>query len=125
MAAIDWAAVLAMFPADPALAALPVPAQTDILAYVNTTLAVRVFGGEESPKLRLARIYLAAHYATASGPSAAGLSGVVTSESVGIGSASRSYAAPNASSSAWGSTSYGRLYAELLRTTSARFPRVL
>ncbi len=123
MAAIDWDAVVALASE---LAATPEDAQDTILAYVNTTLAVAAFGGETSPKLKLVRVLLAAHMAsglTVGG--AAGVKGPVTSETVGANSISRSYGSTvSGSGSDFESTPYGRQYLAIVRTSSARFPRV-
>ena len=43
-------------------------AQTLILDYVNITLSVRIFGGEDVPKTKLARVLLACHLATLATP---------------------------------------------------------
>jgi hypothetical protein len=62
VAAILWTDVTGFFPNDTFLASVPVAAQTVILSYVNTEMSVAFFGGDENgTKLRLARIYFAAH----------------------------------------------------------------
>jgi hypothetical protein len=61
MAAIDWADVVAVAPTATDVDAL---AQTLILDYVNITLAVARFDGEDGPTTKIARVYLAAHHAT-------------------------------------------------------------
>jgi uncharacterized protein YfaP (DUF2135 family) len=121
MAAIAWADVTAHAAE---LSTVAVGAQTDILAHVNTAFAVSVFGGEDAPKLKLARIYLAAHMAKSGKLAASGAAGPVTSETAD--NISRSYAVAMASSGSdtWSSTGYGRLLAQLVRTSSARLPRV-
>lgn len=127
MAVITWAMVVDHAPH---LSTIDADAQTDILAYVNTALRVSVFGGEDSPKLKLARIYLAAHLATmgrqaGSGGGLAG--GEITSESVG--SISRSYAGASSgatSEAGLGSTVWGRSYLALVKTSAlARMPIVM
>ncbi len=121
MAAITWAHV-----EDHAaqMSGVDADAQTDILSHVNTTLSVDFFGGETAAKLKLARVYLAAHFGqmllTANATS--GASGSVTSKSlgdmsVGFGSSSTSSIL---SSSEYGTTSYGQLYLTLVRRTTAR-----
>lgn len=122
MAAITWPDVVAIAPE---LGTLGATAQTMILDHVNTALNVRVFGGEESPKLRLARVLLAAHYGTVAMSGGAVIAGPVTSESAG--GLSRSYAttfATDAFGGPWGSTTYGQSFAALVRTSRARFPVV-
>lgn len=117
MASIVWADVV-NHAAE--LSSVDTDAQTDILAHVNTTLDVRVFGGEDSPKLKLARIYLAAHMATLQ--TLGGSSGDIQSESVG--GVSYSYGAA-ADASDFSSTSYGKQYSALVRNSIARFPLVV
>lgn len=115
MAAIDWNAVTAVAAG---LTKVPDDARTVILSHVNTALDVRRFSyGETDPRLRLARIYLAAHFATVSLPSsgASGPAGPVTSESAG--GLSRSYGQLSASDTdpLLEFTSYGRMYRLIMR----------
>ncbi len=64
MAAIKWQDVVEGIPA-PELSTIGVLAQDYILAHVNGSgIDVSGYGGETSPKTRLARAYLAAHMAT-------------------------------------------------------------
>lgn len=119
MASIAWSDVLTQ---GAELSAVHATAQTDILAHVNTTLHVEDWGGEASPKLRLARIYLAAHFGAlqilAGGGS--GAAGPVTSES--DGRLSRSYGWAGAMSGGdplYDLTKYGRSYRTLMRPTFA------
>lgn len=122
MAAIAWADVTAMAPE---LATVDVGAQVTILAHVNAALSVSTFGGEAAPKLRLARILLAAHYGTGVASGGAAPAGPVVSES--DGGLSRTYAQPgggDSAGSAWASTSYGRELAALIRSSAARLPVV-
>lgn len=115
MSPITWADVTGMFAADAALAALPVAAQDDILAWVNEQLNVTLFGGEDAPKTKLARIHLAAHMATMG--RRGGAAGPVTSSSAG--GLSRSFSTPPTGTD-YDSTSYGSIYKMLLGTTTAR-----
>lgn len=122
MADITWAHVT-----DHAaeLATVDVDAQTDILAYVNSSLVSAEFGGEDSSTYKLARIYLAAHTATL-GPvsGGAGAAGPVTAEAAG--GLSRSYGfIASMTIAGYDSTSYGRLFAQLVRRSPARAGRVL
>jgi hypothetical protein len=110
----------------PELSTVPTAAQDFILEYVNQALVVDIFGGEGSPKLRLARIYLAAHYGSLFGSGGSGAAGPVTSESAG--GLSRSYGFASSfvfNDDALGSTVYGRNYLGLVRTSPARAPVVL
>lgn len=115
MAAILWSDVTGMFSTDVALAALTVAAQDAILAWVNEQLNVDLFGGEDAPKTRLARIHLAAHMATMG--RRGGAAGPVTSSSAG--GLSRSFATPPISAN-YDATSYGSVFKMLLGTTPAR-----
>jgi hypothetical protein len=117
MSAIVWDDVIAHAPE---LSGVDEDAQTDILAHVNTTLNVAVFGGEESPKLRLARIYLAAHMTTLM--TLGSSSGDIASESVGGVSYS---ASSTTSTGSFDTTGYGKQYQALVRNSVARFPLVV
>lgn len=94
-------------------------AQDDIVAYVNETLDPAKLGGEGSQRLRMARIYLAAHLGAmvdkgANGPAIMEMEGPV----------SRQYKAFT-SGATLHETAYGRRYAEILRGSLARAPFVL
>lgn len=102
MAAITWTDVT-NHAAE--LASVAVGAQTDVLGHVNTALNVTLFGDETSPRLKLARIYLAAHLGTMG--NLGGVSGPVSSESAGGLSVSYAVWMTN---SLLASTSYGRAY---------------
>lgn len=119
MAAILWSDVTAIAPslADPAVA---IAAQAMLLAFANEAIDVRLFpNGESDNRLKLARIYLVAHYASsgilgdASG--GAGAAGPVASEAAG--SLSVSYASMTSSWTDPGleSTSWGRMYRLIMR----------
>lgn len=116
MAVISWAMVLNHAPE---LSVIPVGAQTDILAHVNTTLKPSVWGGEDSAKLKLARIYLAAHFGTLEKSKGAVVGPVVSSSAGGL---ARSFAVVAGSSSGYADTPYGKQYEALLKTTPARLP---
>lgn len=119
MPPIAWADVTGMFPTDATLAALPVGAQNMILDRVNTELSATYFGGDATPRYKLARIYYAAHLGIAGGTGGAAAAGPVISESEG--GASRSYALlTSAQSGAHSMTSYGRLFDELVRSSPRR-----
>lgn len=117
MAAITWDDVTDIAAA---LASVAPDAQTIYLLFVNEALDVRLFpNGETDNRLKLARIYLAAHYAAsdiaANASGGAGAAGPVTAESAGT--LSRSYASMTTSTSdpLLESTSYGRLYRLIMR----------
>lgn len=86
MASIAWSDVTT-YPGASGLSAVDPAAQAAILAFVNGTIDVRLFPlGEADPALKLARIFLAAHWATCTGtvtgdlPTAAG---TIVSEGAG------------------------------------------
>jgi hypothetical protein len=119
---ITWDDVVAIAPE---LSVISTDGQTIILEYVNSALVPSEWHGEGSAFLRLARIYLAAHYGTITRQQGAGPAGPVTSESAG--GLSRSYAvlfAPGGSSS-MDTTPYGRSYNSLLERSPARAGRAL
>lgn len=128
MAVITWPDVEAHASA---LGDVPVAAQTDILAHVNTTLCVTEFDGEDGPKTRLARIYLAAHFGSFAVPGdggAGGVSGPVKKDKVGeieVDYADAFAGTGSGDSSMYRSTSYGRSYLAIVRNSLARAWRVL
>lgn len=111
----------------PELSGVSSAAQTDILAHVNVTLVVADFGGEDAAKLKLARVYLAAHFGTFALPDVVGTAGSVTSEKAG--DLSREYGTETLAlafaSSEYGSTVHGQMFLALVRTTPARAPLLL
>lgn len=122
MAAIVWADVVAVAPE---LAELSSALYTDILGYVNVALVPTEWGGEDSSRLRLARLYLAAHYATmvSRGGSVGEIVGFVTSESAG--GLSRSYSSGASTGTVYDATPYGQLFWALFRSTLVTLPIVL
>jgi hypothetical protein len=122
MAAIVWGDVVAH---SSPLAGVNVAVQADLIAAANATINVALFGGEDAPRTRLARIYWCAHFASLPGAGENRAAGPVTSESrEGL---SRSYASPASSGGddgGFGETQWGRRYLELLRSSRARWPRV-
>lgn len=120
MAAVTWANVLDFAPG---LSTVAVGAQNAILAYVNTTLQVEAYGGEDGAKTRLARIYLAAH----SGEilKRQGIGGAITGEDVGADSIHFSYTAPlKGAIESLETTSWGLEFQRLTNSTYARLPMV-
>jgi hypothetical protein len=116
MAAIVWTDVTTIVPS---LSTVSVGAQTLYLAMVNEAVDIRLFAeGEDDARLKLARIYLAAHYATSGvvGGATGGLgaSGPVTGESAGT--LSRNYGSSGFTGGGGGvagaldTTEWGRLY---------------
>jgi hypothetical protein len=108
----------------PDLEELQIEAQTLILAYVNRALNPAMFKSEAA--LTLARIYLAAHLGTNAMPGSGGeVMGTVVSEKVG--DLQRTYGAVAEASEGGGfeSTTYGKTFQFLVRTSRARLPRVI
>lgn len=123
MAAITWDEVTAFAPG---MATFADDGQTLVLAEVNTCFNVSYFvDGESSAKLKLCRIYYAAHLATIATQGNSGAAGPVTSEM--IDRLRRSYAAPSGAVAydSLDSTAYGKMLRSLVRTTAARAPVVL
>lgn len=116
MAAITWSDVTALAGE---LSNVSPTAQTIILNWVNTALDVSFFaGGETSSKLKLTRIYLAAHLGSL-GPRV----GIVTSESeddLSIGYTIPPI--PPGGDPFWFRTGYGEAYQMMVNTTAARLP---
>lgn len=119
MAAIVWGDVEAF---DSTLASVDAAAQTDILAHVNTALEAGSFrDGEADKRLRLARIYLAAHFAVTALPGSASGGGAIKRERGGP--LEIEYAAA-AAGVGLGETAAGRRFQELIRGVAAfRVPR--
>lgn len=124
MAAITWTTVV-LFASD--LDEVDAAAQTIVLGFVNDeALDPSAFGGETANEYILARVYLAAHFASSGGvagaPAGGGVGGglVVTSESGGR--LSETYAAPSfdMSNEALALTGYGRAFLALLNGSAAR-----
>lgn len=118
MAAITWTDVTNHVAG---LSTIVAGAQTDILAFVNTALVADEFGGEAHARLKLARIYLAAHFATING--AGGGGGPLTSQK--LGDESRNYGSFSMSSSALSTTGFGITYLSLVNSSAARAPFVI
>lgn len=112
--------------AAPFLSAVPVAFQTSILGYVNNEgLDENVWGGPDSNKLALGRMYLAMHMGTLFIRGVlAGPTGAVGTVQVSTASKlSRTFATLAAQNTPNGSTIWGNLYDSLLRTCPlARLP---
>lgn len=115
MAAIGWTDVLGIAAE---LEVVGAAARAVILAEVNSTLNVSLFGGENAPKLRLARLYLAAHCGTMI---AARTSDDIVSETIAATSLSTSYASLT-TDEALQQTWYGTEYLRIKKTTPSRLP---
>lgn len=120
MASITWAEVEVFAPE---LSEVEDDAQDLILEYVNSILNVSVLGGESAPQLKLARIYLAAHFGTGVGTGDSD-DQEVASES--MGGLTRSYVTSQTMSlGALNSTSYGRQYLQIVQQSVPRGPLVV
>lgn len=122
MADITWAHVTDHAPG---LSSVAVAAQNDILAWANDHLSVDEFDGEDGPKTKLARVYLAAHAGTLSLLGASGASGPVTAEAAGGLSRSYGGALGAAAASDYGTTVWGQMFVALCRTNVSRAGLVL
>lgn len=112
---------------DSGLASVRDPAWAAILAFANTVSpeGVDPKGGEDSPIVRLLRIYLAAHYATVSKRSKSGAVGPVTSEAAGPIRRSYGLVALASSDASLGATTWGQQYLGLLQMTVANLPLLI
>lgn len=122
MAAITWAAVEDLAPE---LSTVNADAQTEILNFVNDAFDPAALGGEASYRLRMARIYYAAHFGTVTAQGSSGAAGPVIGESAG--GLSRQYASfsPAGSDPLLDSTPYGKQLRLIIRNSPARGPLVI
>ena len=116
MAAITWNDVVAHVSGLTG-AAVSTTAQADILSLVNTTLNVTGWGGETSPRLKLARVYLAAHYGTLAAEGAFGPAGPAKEEEVGDLRVVYAVPALTGGDPLLDTTAFGRAYRALARNT--------
>jgi hypothetical protein len=117
VASIAWSDVVAIAPQ---LATIPVAAQNAFLAYVNIEIDVVKVGGdlgEDSPRLRMARLYLAAHMGEMWRRK--GQSGELTSENVGATAIAFTYGARNFDGDVLKTTSYGLEYERIMASRAA------
>jgi Protein of unknown function (DUF4054) len=103
VADITWIDVTDVAPNNPLVANYPTGGQAKVLALVNCDLKPGDFGGVDSPRYRLARAYLAAHFASTR-------LYIATAQSEG--GVSQSFAAPPMGDLQ--ETAYGRAYCDLL-----------
>lgn len=114
MADIAWSDVTATFPADAALVGVSLLVQDMLLERVNNELDPNVFGGVDTAKFKLARIYLVAHMAAFG---VLGTEGPVIAE--GVDDLNKQYAA-SFLPGAYGLTAYGVLFEQLLKSSPRR-----
>lgn len=119
---IKWGDVLAL---DSTLCDVPDELGSLITYHANNGLNAEVFGGEDAPLYRLARLYYAAHFATLTLRGANGAAGPVTQESVG--GLMIQYANTGAAgSNVFALTSFGQAWLNLVRGCPlARLPRTI
>lgn len=115
MAAITWSQVVLIAPE---LETLPSGAQDLILDYVNQALPVGPWGGEDGPKIKLGRVYLAAHLGTLSASGTGGLGQILE---VSEGDVITRFAEASKAGSSLEQTGYGQEFKRLSRKTTARF----
>lgn len=118
MAAIVWQDVVDVAAE---FCSISLTAQFLILDDANAAFAPDLFGGEESPRLKLLRAYAAAHFAS---PMLVGASysGPISSERVD--EVGRSYSkAQDSFGGRWAGSSYGQIVAMLIRQSAAGLPR--
>ncbi len=120
MASITWTEVVAIAPQ---LTAVGAGAQAEFTNYVNSALAILQYGGEDSFKLRMARLNLAAHLGEMW--LRKGQASDVSSETVGVDSVATGYARlPQTLAGQTGLTSYGIEFDRLTSSTPSRLPMV-
>jgi hypothetical protein len=102
------------------LSSVSVAAQMIFLAHVNEDLNPTAFGGEDSARYHLARVYLAAHLGELERRRGA-TSGPVQSKTIGTSSITLAYAtAMSSAESALRLTSWGAMYLEMLAASPLR-----
>ena len=104
------------------LSTVPYRQRLDLLTYVNSVLQVSLIDGEDGPKTKLTRIYLAAHMATAGAGASTGDDGPITSKKEG--DVAITYAVPT-TANAPDATAYGNMYLRLINTSALRAPVLL
>lgn len=114
MAAIIWTDVTNVAPE---LASISVGAQTLFLAVANTALKVSVWGGEESPRLKLGRVLFAAHLASPTASGTGGSGGPVRREEVD--DIVREFQTQGSAAGTLGATTYGAMLRTLMRMNGA------
>lgn len=111
MADIVWADVVRVAPE---LSGVDATLQTLYLDLVNTEVNATAFGGDDSAAYKLARSFLAAHYASGIGSGSDAAVGEVASET--MGGLTRTYVTSSGSQGGeLDSTNYGRQYTQLVR----------
>jgi uncharacterized protein DUF4054 len=121
VAAITWSNVTAIVPG---LSSIAVEVSDAILEWVNAQVASSAWGGDDSVRYKMVRVFLAAHLATL-GPwstGGVGVSGRVTSKTMSATSASVTYQ-QKLTTEALQMTEWGQMYAWMIRGNArARMP---
>jgi hypothetical protein len=103
------------------LSTVSAAAQMIILAHVNEDLNPAAFGGEDTAKYHLARVYLAAHLGELERRKG-GASGQVTSKTIGTNSMTLAFAqAASGNADALAQTSWGSQFGYFLDSSPLRF----
>lgn len=119
MADLVWNDVVAVAPS--LATGVSAEFQTMILGYVNEVVQAKHFGGESSFTFKLARAYLAAHYAYLHTLDEEGdVAGPIVSKSEGGVSISYGGASSGGSGDLLGSSDYGDAFLTLVRRSPAR-----
>lgn len=122
MAPIAWSDVVGYASQ---MSAVSATAQALILDYVNITMSVAIFGGEDAPKTKLARVLLACHLG-ACGPIGGASAGIISKEVEG--GLEIDYVLPPipiGTDPFWSRTGYGLSFYSLLKSSPlARMPVV-
>jgi hypothetical protein len=118
MAAIDWTNVTDLLSA---LSTVTLGWQTSILGYVNNSLNADTYGGEDSYRYKIARVYLAAHMGLI-WKKKGEVTGAVVSEDVGADSIRIGYGKVDDLAKSLDLTFYGKEFERLTRETRAGFP---
>ncbi len=118
MADIAWSDVIALAPA---LSVVASTWQDIIVSYVNDTLSPDIFGGEESAKYKVARVYLAAHMGLI-WKKKGEVTGAVTSDDVSADAMRISYGKVDDLAKSLDLTFFGKEFQRIQGGTRARFP---
>lgn len=120
MAPITWTDVVSRIST---LGAVDLLQQTDLLAEANEFFNSSMLGGEDSARLKSARIYYVGHMASLPGAGSTSPAGPLTVQVRGK-LRQEFQGLPQSSSSTWMLTQWGRRLYELIHTSRARWPSV-
>lgn len=120
MAPIIWAHVVDHISV---LSSVDPDQQTDLVNFANAYFNPNMFGGEDSPTLKLARIYLVGHFASEPGAGSAAPAGPLIMQKRDKFE-QRFQGTEQGGSEDWNLTQWGRRLKQLIRTSRARLPTV-